>query len=47
MISNHNGTIINISSMWGQLGASCEAVYSATKGAINSFTKALGKELAN
>ena len=46
MISNHNGTIINITSMWGQLGASCEAVYSATKGAINSFTKALGKELA-
>lgn len=46
MVSNHSGTIINISSMWGQLGASCEAVYSATKGAINSFTKALGKELA-
>ena len=46
MVSNHSCTIINISSMWGQLGASCEAVYSATKGAINSFTKALGKELA-
>lgn len=46
MVSNHSGTIINISSMWGQLGASCEAVYSATKGAINSFTKALGKELS-
>ncbi len=46
MIPNHTGTIINISSMWGQLGASCEAVYSATKGAINSFTKSLGKELA-
>lgn len=46
MVSNHSGAIINISSMWGQLGASCEAVYSATKGAINSFTKALGKELA-
>ena len=40
MVSNHSGTIINISSMWGQLGASCEAVYSATKGAINSITKA-------
>ena len=46
MIYKHSGKIINISSMWGQLGASCEAVYSATKGAINSFTKALGKELA-
>ncbi len=32
--------------MWGSMGASCEAVYSATKGAVNSFTKALAKELA-
>ena len=32
--------------MWGIAGASCEAVYSASKGAINAFTKALGKELA-
>lgn len=46
MVSEHRGTIINISSMWGQLGGSCEAVYSASKGGINSFTKALGKELA-
>ncbi len=46
MIKNHKGNIINISSMWGSVGASCEAVYSASKGAVNSFTKALAKELA-
>ncbi|MCL2752524.1 MAG: SDR family oxidoreductase [Defluviitaleaceae bacterium] len=39
------GAIINISSIWGNVGASCEAVYSATKGGINTFTKALAKEL--
>lgn len=44
MLKKHNGNIINVSSMWGEKGASCEAVYSATKGAINSFTKALAKE---
>ncbi len=38
--------IINISSVWGAVGASCEAVYSASKGGINAFTKALAKELA-
>ncbi|MCR5742479.1 MAG: SDR family oxidoreductase [Lachnospiraceae bacterium] len=38
--------ILNISSVWGNVGASCEAVYSATKGGINSFTRALAKELA-
>ncbi len=38
--------IINISSVWGNVGASCEVVYSACKGGINSFTKALAKELA-
>lgn len=38
--------IINISSVWGNIGASCEAVYSASKGGINAFTKALAKELA-
>ena len=43
---NHSGKIINISSVWGNVGASCEVAYSATKGAINSFTKALAKELA-
>ncbi len=46
MIHNHCGKIINISSVWGVCGASCEVAYSATKGAINSFTKALAKELA-
>lgn len=46
MLAVHNGHIINISSVWGLCGASCEVAYSATKGAINSLTKALGKELA-
>lgn len=46
MIRTHRGNIINISSMWGEMGASCEAVYSATKGAVNSFTKSMAKELA-
>lgn len=41
-----HGQIINISSVWGNRGASCEVAYSATKGAINTFTKALAKELA-
>lgn len=40
------GKIINISSVWGQRGASYEVCYSTTKGAIDSFTKALAKELA-
>ncbi len=46
MVSRKRGKIINISSMWGVYGASCEAAYSATKGGINAYTKALGKELA-
>ena len=46
MVSRHSGKIINISSVWGNVGASCEVAYSACKGAVNSFTKALGKELA-
>jgi len=45
MISRKSGNIINISSVWGERGASCEAVYSATKGAVNSFTKSMAKEL--
>ncbi|MBE6983096.1 MAG: SDR family oxidoreductase [Ruminococcaceae bacterium] len=44
-LSTHNGCIINISSMWGQVGASCESAYSATKGAVIALTKALAKEL--
>lgn len=46
MVSAQNGSIINISSVWGVCGASCETAYSASKGAVNAFTKALGKELA-
>lgn len=45
MLSRHQGNIITVSSMWGQTGGSCESVYSATKGGIISFTKALAKEL--
>lgn len=45
MISNQSGVIINISSVWGEVGASCESVYSASKAAIIGFTKALAKEL--
>ncbi len=40
------GAILNISSMWGDVGASCEVLYSASKGGINLFTKALAKEMA-
>jgi 3-oxoacyl-[acyl-carrier protein] reductase len=46
MINNEKGNIINISSMWGNLGAACEVLYSSSKGALNSFTKALAKEYA-
>ena len=46
MISRKNGNIINISSMWGEVGASCEVLYSTTKGGLNAFTKALAKEVA-
>lgn len=46
MITKQNGHIINISSVWGNVGASCEVAYSASKGGINAFTKALAKELA-
>ena len=46
MMKRHCGKIINISSVWGLYGASCEVAYSASKGAVNSFTKALAKELA-
>lgn len=46
MVSQKSGVIINISSVWGKEGASCEVAYSASKGGVNSFTKALAKELA-
>ncbi len=45
MVSRGGGVIVNISSVYGEKGASCEAVYSATKGGINAFTKSLAKEL--
>ena len=44
MIRNKKGSIINISSMWGQVGGSCEVIYSASKAAIIGMTKALAKE---
>lgn len=46
MIANGCGAIINIASIWGEVGASCEVAYSASKGALIAFTKALAKELA-
>ena len=45
MISRKEGKIINISSVWGSVGASMEVAYSAAKGGVNAFTKALAKEL--
>lgn len=46
MLPKHAGRIINISSVWGTAGASMEVAYSASKGGVNAFTKALAKELA-
>ena len=46
MVKQHSGVMVNISSVWGNCGASCEAVYSASKGGVNAFTKALAQELA-
>ena len=46
LLENKSGTIINISSIWGDVGASMEVAYSASKGGVNAFTKALAKELA-
>ncbi|WP_373844405.1 elongation factor P 5-aminopentanone reductase [Clostridium sp.] len=45
MISRKSGSIVNISSMWGKVGASCESIYSASKGAVNLFTKSMAKEM--
>lgn len=47
MVNRKEGSIINISSIWGQIGASCESHYSATKAAIDAITKSLAKELGN
>jgi 3-oxoacyl-[acyl-carrier protein] reductase len=46
MIRQKYGRIINVSSVWGLVGASCEAAYSAAKGGVIAFTKAMAKELA-
>ena len=46
MVRRQAGKILNISSVWGEAGASCEAAYSAAKGGVNALTKALAKELA-
>lgn len=46
MLERHEGSIINIASMWGVTGASCEVAYSASKGGIIAFTKALAKEVS-
>ena len=46
MLPQKSGNIVTVSSMWGQVGGSCESVYSATKGGIIAFSKALAKELA-
>ena len=45
MINAQSGLIINVSSVWGEVGGSCESVYSASKAALLGFTKALAKEL--
>ena len=45
MVSKKAGSIVNVSSVWGLYGASCEVAYSASKGGMNAFTKALAKEL--
>ena len=46
MISNHSGSVVNVSSIWGQCGASCEVHYSASKAGVIGLTKALAKEVA-
>lgn len=46
MVAQQSGKIINISSVWGEVGASCEAAYAATKGGMNALTRSLAKELA-
>ena len=45
MIEDKKGVILAVSSMWGQTGASCEALYSASKGAVDAYVKSLAKEL--
>ena len=45
MLRMGSGNIVNISSVWGECGSACEAAYSASKGGVNAFTKALAKEV--
>ncbi len=45
MVERKKGKIVNVSSVWGKVGSSCESVYCASKGAVDSFTKSLAKEL--
>lgn len=46
MLKRHSGSIVNVSSVWGNVGASCEVAYSAAKSGVNGLTRALAKELA-
>lgn len=46
LLKDEGGAIVNVSSVWGRVGASCEVAYSATKGAVDAFTRALARELA-
>lgn len=46
MVRRHEGSIVTVASMWGEVGASCEVAYSSTKGAVIAMTKALAKEVA-
>lgn len=46
MLKSHSGTIVNVSSMWGQLGASCEIAYSMSKAAVIGLSRSLAQELA-
>ena len=46
MLPHQRGCILNVSSVWGSVGASCEVAYSATKGGLSSLTRALARELA-
>ena len=46
MLKRHSGAIINVSSIWGEVGASCETLYSMSKAGVIGFTKALAQELA-
>ena len=46
MLKSHSGAIVNVSSMWGQLGASCEIAYSMSKAAVIGLSRSLAQELA-